>query len=315
MRPPPPAQGTIGVSACHMHHSVSSEGFGSGEPGYRIVKKNEVMKKLIVIADSDQTHKFDTFDIDDMDVCLVTPDDVTFSDEVAAAASIGAYDLVFLRTKNLNFLKKLAQTRLSIPIVNPPAAVLRSLHRFTAVKTVGECGVRVPRQFRKGHLVDRDVIWKTPIDDDSDRPFKVSAREWNRHSRDGRSGPIYAQQVLSSKWEYKIYVTWDRCYCYRQVPTMIEPDKLSTREDTAASSAPVEQALLAAHAMNLAVASVDFLHADGQFYMTDINPTPGLQNLDGGYQAIVPYIRKLVNGQRHELDLPHDVVQLQGVTS
>ena len=228
--------------------------------------------------------------------------------------SVEDFDFIFLRTKILEFLRQLELLRLDVPIANTPHATLRSLHRYTAIKTAGEAGVCVPRQFCNGQLVDSDLIMKTPIDDDSAVPYKINAMEWNRSSNDKRSFPIYAQEVLSSKWEYKIYVTWDHCRCFRQTPTMIEPDKLSTREPIPHSEAPVRQALLAARAMGLVVASVDFLRSGGRFFMTDINPTPGLQNLEGGYSMIAPYLRAIVSGHHRKFGVPVNAIE-QGVST
>lgn len=191
------------------------------------------------------------------------------------------YAGVFLRSKNEALLRALAGVA-GTPILDPPAAVEQSLDRHRASTLAAAAGVPVPEELLAGKRAPWPVVVKNRIDRGDNRVRLLAPAVWNR------GGHTYGQRFLKSDWEYKVYLFGRAVFTCRQRPTLFFPDKLATREPVAADPELLRLARAAARAVGLSVASLDFLQEEGQYLLTDCNPTPGLQHLPGGYGAVLP---------------------------
>jgi len=234
--------------------------------------------KILILTEKEKFHKFDTFSNDKISVDLKT-----LSKEINSES----YNLVFIRSKNTDVLKFLKNKLKEVPVINPINSILLSLDRFKVLSAAAQKGVKIPRQFKAGDKCDCIVIQKNAIDVTENSPITHQISSWNKIAFDANE-QLYAQEYIESDWEYKIYLAFSKVWCFKQRPTHLFPDKMSTRIKIDPSEAPIQQAQVAAKAAGLLLSSVDFLKRDNIFYLTDINSTPGLQHIQGGYANIIP---------------------------
>ena len=240
-------------------------------------------KRLLVISRKEIFHKFETLSLSDIEVVVADEADLNAYED-----TLSDFDLVFLRTKNETVLKTLSG-KTDVRILDQPDAVEFCLDRFLILDRAASAGVPIPEQFLPGNIPNGPVVGKNRIDRGDNIPRLMSPEEWCVGDYP------YAQQYLKSDWEYKVYMFGALFWFYRQRPTLDFPDKLSTREPIEKDQLLKKFTQCAAYVAGLKMVSADFLEVAGQFYLTDLNPTPGLQNLPGGYQAIMPELRKMLD--------------------
>jgi len=239
-------------------------------------------KRLLVFARREIFHKFTTLRAPGLDVVLADVSEYgCFADEMAS------FDLIFLRTKDEELLEALQAIEVT-SVLDRPEAVAFSLDRYRVLKAAAEAGVRVPEQLLQGETALWPVVGKNRIDRGDNLPAKLSPEAWEAGEYP------YAQRYLESEWEYKVYQFGRASWFFRQKPALFYPDKLTTREAIEPFQILKGYTERAAKAAGLNMVSADFLLYKGQYYLTDINPTPGLQNLPGGYAAVVPEIMRML---------------------
>ncbi|MCK5268697.1 MAG: hypothetical protein KAR07_11025 [Spirochaetes bacterium] len=236
--------------------------------------------KILILTEKNKFHKFDTFLNHNISVDLKAPSKTINPED---------YSLVFIRSKNIDVLNFLKNRLGNMPVINSIDSILLSLDRFKVLSAAARNGVKIPRQFKAGGKSNCKVIQKNVIDITENKPMVHQPGSWNKLVLN-TDEELYAQEYIESEWEYKIYLAFSKVWCFKQKPTHLYPDKMSTRIKIDSSAAPVEQARAAADAAGLILASVDFLERDGSFYLTDINSTPGIQHIEGGYANIIPDI-------------------------
>ncbi|MHA1731772.1 MAG: hypothetical protein ACTSU5_07495 [Promethearchaeota archaeon] len=191
------------------------------------------------------------------------------------------------------------------PVVNTARSVWLATHRFMHCLACEEAGVRVPEyalsraesvswsKFIAKNVIDQNHLRNldllpvvggpgTPV---PDQPTGEEAgrdpRVWKYH---------LFQRYLDSEYEYKVYGFGDELLFYRQVPVLKNPDKMSTRVPIDPVPELERMARLVMGATGLRVTSIDFLEQGGEFYVTDVNPIPNFNYVDGGARILGDYL-------------------------
>jgi glutathione synthase/RimK-type ligase-like ATP-grasp enzyme len=207
-------------------------------------------------------------------------------------ADIAAYDLVFLKTKEEPALAWLRGSEaLGARLINSLDAIACSKDRARALAAAAAAGVPVAEGFC-GPL--RDVpfprfVLKPPLDhDDAMTPRAVtSPAERAAAERDlGPEATIYAQAYIDTTWELKLYGVGGEVFGFRQLPTLVSPDKHASRQPLPVSDDLAALTTRTLRAVGLCVGGVDLLGAPDRLRVTDINSTQGLQSFPQGYAAL-----------------------------
>ncbi len=104
---------------------------------------------------------------------------------------------------------------------------------------------------------------------------------------------IYFQDFVKSKWEYKVYLIGDDLFYFKQIPVLVDPDKMKSRVEIEKDVELTEIAYKAAGAIGLKISSMDFLKSkDGVYFLTDINSSPNFNYLKNGPKIVGDYIIK-----------------------
>jgi glutathione synthase/RimK-type ligase-like ATP-grasp enzyme len=179
-------------------------------------------------------------------------------------------------------------------VVNRPCAVRRSRHRATALAMAAACGVPTARDY-EGPLASipfPHAVVKRRLDDGRSKPVR-----YERGCAAGREDRIvYAQELIDSPFEHKIYVVGDELFAFEQRPTLDHPDKLATRRRVPVDATLGARARRVADAIGLEVAGVDFLFDGGEPKVTDVNSNQGLHTFSEGYGALEAYLLSRVRG-------------------
>jgi glutathione synthase/RimK-type ligase-like ATP-grasp enzyme len=102
---------------------------------------------------------------------------------------------------------------------------------------------------------------------------------------------LYYQEFIKSKWEYKVYAIGEDLYFYKQLPILVNPNKMQSRREIRHIPELEEVAYKAIHALNLEISSIDFLKSKkGIYYLTDINSSPNFNYLKNGPQLVGDYL-------------------------
>jgi hypothetical protein len=103
---------------------------------------------------------------------------------------------------------------------------------------------------------------------------------------------FFYQKFIRSKWEYKIYRIGQDFYYYKQLPVLVDPDKMKSRRTIDPNPELRELAMRATDTIDLKIASVDFLKSkEGIYYLTDINSTPNFNYVPDGPKLVGDYIK------------------------
>jgi len=104
---------------------------------------------------------------------------------------------------------------------------------------------------------------------------------------------VYFQDFVKSKWEYKVYIIGDDIFYFKQIPVLVNPDKMKSRVEIDKDNKLTEIAFKAAETIGLKISSMDFLKSkDGLFYLTDINSSPNFEYIKNGPKMVVDYLIK-----------------------
>jgi hypothetical protein len=155
-------------------------------------------------------------------------------------------DIFFVKAKSdliLN-LVKLIERETDIPVINSSRGIWLAINRFLNSTLLRQSGIQVPNFSlnAKGLLpLFSEYIIKNIIDQ-KNYAFKAQIKKINGHLKvadkralDEVNGEkakytyLYYQEFIKSKWEYKIYCIGDDLFYYKQLPILIEPDKMKSR--------------------------------------------------------------------------------------
>jgi len=192
-----------------------------------------------------------------------------------------------------------------IAVVNSAHSTWVATHRLLASIACREAGVRVP-EFSVGtsapDAFDK-VIVKNIVDQNHLRfldilPIVGGPRATippittSEEAGSSELAPQYHfyQRFLRTEFEYKVYGFGERLLYYRQLPVLVNPDKMSTRVQIDEVPELKRAARAAMRATGLEIASLDFLEEDGELYLTDVNSTPNFNYIAEGAQIVGDYL-------------------------
>jgi hypothetical protein len=215
-------------------------------------------------------------------------------------------DVIFTKGRGYGLLAmaRLAESQ-GIAVVNGAHATWIATHRLMTSIVCRRAGVRMP-EFSLGtsapsefdrvivknivdqhHLRFLDVL---PIVAGQRSPIPPIATAEEAGTADIVPEFHYFQRFLNSRYEYKVYAIGERMLFYRQLPVLVNPDKMATRVQIDEVPELAQAARSAMHATGLVIASLDFLEEDGAFYLTDVNSTPNYNYIDGGAKLVGDYL-------------------------
>lgn len=219
-------------------------------------------------------------------------------------------DLFFVKGKTsiiLNLIKFIEEKEPSIPVINPFKGIFNAIHRFMNSVLLEKAGVRVPQfslnpcqipskfdDYIIKNIIDQKVYAFTPqIEKEGGHIHVSDKRALNEISNCKENYEyLYYQEFLKSKWEYKVYGFGDQLRFYKQLPVLVNPNKMESRSKINEIPELREMALKAMDALDLKVVSIDFLKDNDKFYLTDINSTPNFNYVKNGPQIISDYLIK-----------------------
>jgi len=195
-------------------------------------------------------------------------------------------------------------------VVNDSRSIWNTMHRFVHCTLLSRTGIRVPDHSfgpsgsaRFEHYIVKNIIDQNHLralhvlpmfggsDDDDEVPRIDTAEEAGGGPRVGEFH-LY-QRVIESEYEYKVYGFGDQLLFYRQVPVARNPNKMESRVPIPGIPELRDMAIGAMKATGLRITSMDFLKEDGDYYLTDINPVPNFNYIEGGAEILGNYLLKL----------------------
>jgi len=217
-------------------------------------------------------------------------------------------DIFFVKAKGdlVVDLTKHIERETSIPIFNSSEGIWLAMHRFLNILYMKKAGIPVPDyslnpegipspfpDYIVKNIVDQKVYSFTPKVEKKDGHIRVSDERALNEAVGGKEDYHYLfyQEYVESKWEYKLYGVGEEVFFFKQVPVLVNPNKMESRHEIDPVPELKEIALKAMKTLNLKLASVDFLRSkDGKFYLTDINCTPNFNYMPNGPQIVGDYI-------------------------
>lgn len=217
-------------------------------------------------------------------------------------------DIFFVKGKGdlILSLAKLIEHETSIPVINSSKGIMLSSHRFLSGLLLAKAGIEVPDHAIVPVNIPppyEDYIIKNVIDQ-KNYVFKAKIEKREGHLKiiDERALTeafevpenyqfLYYQKFIKSKWEYKVYGIGDNLYFYKQLPVLINPDKMKSRREINPISELEEKVKLIQEILNLSITSVDFLKSkEGKFYVTDVNSTPNFNYIKNGSEKVINFL-------------------------
>ena len=218
-------------------------------------------------------------------------------------------DLFFVKAKGdlvLTFIK-LLEEQTSIPVLNSYQGTWLAINRFLNSVYLKKAGIPIP-DFSlnpKGTIPPfRDYIIKNIIDQKNYK-FKPIVHKENGQLRvaderalnevdktDPKYNYLYYQKFIKSKWEYKIYLIGSEVFFFKQLPILVNPNKMESRTKIPEKLELREMVFKAAEAIDLKMCSCDFLKSKEQFFLTDINCTPNFNYIKDGHKIVADFLLK-----------------------
>ncbi|MHA1372936.1 MAG: ATP-grasp domain-containing protein [Promethearchaeota archaeon] len=206
-------------------------------------------------------------------------------------------------------LAKLIDRETHIPIINSPTSIWLCYNRFLNSTLLKKVGIRVPefslnpigkdppfQNYIVKNIRDQGNYAFNPLI--KEKKGKIIVRD-ERALIEAQGGKenyqyLYYQKFIRSEWEYKVYCIGDELFFYKQIPVLIDPDKMKSRRMIKEIPELREIALKAIKAVGLKVASIDFLQSkNGDFYLTDINSSPNFNYIQNGAKKIGDYLIRI----------------------
>ncbi|MHA1729658.1 MAG: ATP-grasp domain-containing protein [Promethearchaeota archaeon] len=218
-------------------------------------------------------------------------------------------DVFFVKTKgNLALtLVRYIERETSIPVFNSYKGICLAINRFLNSLYLRKNGIPVPNfGYSPYHLTppfenyiiknafdQRNIKFKPEIKIKNgkiqviDKRALINSTEENFHI----NYHYYYQEFIKSDWEYKIYGIDEKLFFYRQIPVLIEPDKMKSRVKIEEIPLLKEISLKAMKTLDLKITSIDFLKSDDErFYLTDINCMPNFNYIKEGPKLIGDFL-------------------------
>ena len=202
---------------------------------------------------------------------------------------------------------KLIEEETSIPVINSYKGIWLAINRFLNSVFLEKAGIPIP-EFSlnpKGSSPPfGDYIIKNIIDQKNYK-FKPIVNKINGQlmvaderalkevdNIDPKYNYLYYQRFIKSKWEYKIYGIGEDVFFYKQLPILVNPNKIESRRKIDDIPELKEYCYKAMEVMDLKITSLDFLKSKDQFFLSDINCTPNFNYIKDGYKIVVDFLLK-----------------------
>lgn len=202
---------------------------------------------------------------------------------------------------------KLIEEETSIPVINSYKGIWLAINRFLNSVFLEKAGIPIP-EFSlnpKGSSPPfGDYIIKNIIDQKNYK-FKPIVNKINGQLMvaderalkevdkiDPKYKYLYYQRFIKSKWEYKIYGIGEDVFFYKQLPILVNPNKIESRRKIDDIPELKEYCYKAMEVMDLKITSLDFLKSKDQFFLSDINCTPNFNYIKDGYKIVVDFLLK-----------------------
>lgn len=219
-------------------------------------------------------------------------------------------DIFFVKAKGdlvLN-LVKLIEKETTIPVINSSRGISLAFNRFLNSVVLRKAGIQVPNfslnpvgqsppfnEYIIKNIIDKENYAFNPQIQKKEGYLRVvDIRAIDESSGNyPKYAHFYFQDFIKSKWEYKVYLIGDDIFYFRQLPVLINPDKMKSRIKIEKIPELTEIAYNATEAMGLKLSSMDFLKSkDGKFFLTDINSSPNFNYIKNGPKIIGDYLIK-----------------------
>jgi len=223
-------------------------------------------------------------------------------------------DIFFVKAKGdlvLNFVK-LIERETSIPAINSSKAISLAFNRFLNSVVLRKAGVSVPnfslnpvgkeppfKEYIVKNIMDQKNYAFNPQFQKNEGYLRVvDVRAIDESSGNyPKYTHLYFQEFIKSKWEYKVYLIGDDLFYFKQLPVLINPDKMKSRVKIDKIAILTEMAYNATEAIGLKISSMDFLKAkDGNYFLTDINSSPNFNYFKNGPKIIGDFLIKQAKG-------------------
>ncbi len=218
-------------------------------------------------------------------------------------------DLFFVKGKGdltLSLIKQI-EKETSIPVINSYIGIWNAIHRFMNSMVLRKAGIPVPDftlnptgilpQFEsyiiKNIIDQKHYKFKPKIVKSKNGQERVSDERALSESIGGKENYhyLYYQKFIKSKWEYKIYIIGEKIYFYKQIPVLVNPNKMESRRKIDEVPELKNLAFKAAKTTGLKITSMDFLkNKKGEFYLTDINCNPNFNYIKNGPKIVGDYL-------------------------
>lgn len=216
-------------------------------------------------------------------------------------------DIFFVKGKGDIILAsiKMIENETSIPVINSFLGIWNAFNRFINCTLLKKAGIPVPTfSLNPEHIPPKfnDFISKNMMDQKT-YAFQPKIEKVNGHIQvqDVRAlkekgiydNYFFFQEFIKSKWEYKIYSIGEELFFYKQLPVLVNPNKLESRQKIKDIPLLGEMVIKAKNALDLKITSVDFLKSkEGKYFLTDINSSPNFNYIKNGPQIVGDYLIK-----------------------
>ena len=219
-------------------------------------------------------------------------------------------DIFFVKAKgNLVLsLVKLIEKETTIPVINSSSSISLAFNRFLNSVVLRKAGIPVPHfslnpvgisppfneYIIKNIMDQKNYAFNPQVQKNKEYLRVVDARAIDETSGNyPKYTHLYYQEFIKSKWEYKVYFIGDNLFYFKQLPVLINPDKMKSRIKIDEIPELTEMAYIATKAIGLKVSSMDFLKSkDGNYFLTDINSSPNFNYFKNGPKIIGDYLIK-----------------------
>ncbi len=218
-------------------------------------------------------------------------------------------DLFFVKGKReltLAFIKQI-EKETSIPVINSYKGIWNAINRFMNSMLLKKAGIPVPdftlnpigilpefESYIIKNIIDqKNYRFKPKIVKSKNGQEKVSDERALSESIGGKENYqyLYYQKFVKSKWEYKIYIIGENIYFYKQIPILVNPNKMESRKKIDEIPELKVLAFKAVETIGLKIASIDFLkNKKDEFFLTDINCTPNFNYLKNGPKIVGDFL-------------------------
>jgi hypothetical protein len=203
-------------------------------------------------------------------------------------------------------LVKMIEHETKIPIINSSRSISLAFNRFLNSVFLRKAGILVPdftlnpvgispsyKEYIMKNIIDQKNYAFTPQIQKKGGFLKVTDKRAIEESSGTKPKytHVYYQDFVKSRWEYKVYLIGEDIFYFKQIPVLVDPDKIKSRIEIEKNIELTEIAYKAAEIIGLKICSIDFLKAKtGVFYLTDINSSPNFNYLKNGPKIVGDYL-------------------------